>query len=170
MEPISYWPVELVLDSSILYMLSNSKNVYEISALIIALFIHVKRQYENYTHIYDVSSTKSSVFKISILVAGFSIVWLSRVLPWPLPILVAICAGFLYHESVLMFIEDSGKQFNLFDPRIDVPQLFVSFIFSILAINNRNPVSILWVSDLVYHILELKTDQKVVPRIFNHVD
>jgi hypothetical protein len=40
MDPIGYWPVELTNVACIFYLLANSKNVYEIAFLVIALVIH----------------------------------------------------------------------------------------------------------------------------------
>ena len=143
MEPVSYWPVELVLDSSIVYMIINSKNIYEIISLFLALFIHLKRQFTNKSHIKDISSKKSVLFHISILCVAVVLIWLIRTSHWPLPILVSVLVGILYYMGTIDFVKYSDEQFTLFDPKIDIPQTIISGVFSWIAINNHNQISIL---------------------------
>ena len=154
MEPVSYWPVELVLNSTIIYMILNSKNVYEILFLVLALSIHVKRQYDNIELIRDTSTKKSVLFHVSILTLAGLCVWIIRTSTWPLPVFISVIVGIMYYKFTVDFVNDSGKQFTLFDPKIDIPQTIISGVFSMIAINNQNPVSILWLCDFVYHILE----------------
>ena len=154
MEPMSYWPVELTLDASILYLLANSKNVYEIAFLVIALVMHVKRQWESKIIIEEVSKTKSSFFILSLLIGGIVVLWATRTMPWPTPVVVAGVAGAIYFWSVMAFVKDSGRSFKLFDPKIDLPQMLVSAIMTWIAFKNKNPVSILWLTDFIYHVLE----------------
>lgn len=155
MEPLSYWPVEITLDATIIYLLSNSKNSYEIISLIIALIIHIKRQWDNRYHITEVSSQKSPMFNGFVVLLAGAIIWATRTTEWPIPIWVASLSGVLYFISVMNFMKDSKKQFNLLDPKIDLPQTIISASMTWVALKTRNPVSILWMGDFVYHILEL---------------
>ena len=156
MEPMSYWPVELTLDASILYLLANSKNVYEIAFLVIALVMHVKRQWESKTIIKEVSANKSPLFILSLFLGGIGVIWATRTTDWPVPVIIAGLAGIAYFWATTEFVKDSGKTFKLFDPKIDLPQMFVSATFAWIAFQNKNPVSILWLTDFVYHVLELR--------------
>ncbi len=155
MEPISYWPVEILLNLLIVYIAIYSKNIYERVALMIALILHITRQWRYRKHIKDVSDKKTNLFLISIFFVTFYGLYLNNVSKWPIPVYISIILGILYHKLICMFIKDSGKQFTLFDPSIDIPQIIVSGIFSTLAIQSKNNISILWLSDLVYHILEI---------------
>ena len=154
MEPMSYLPVELALDASILYLLANSKNVYEIAFLVFALVIHVKRQWESRRLIKEVSDRKPKLFILALLVAAGGVVWATRTAAWPLPVIIAGFSGIAYFWVTNEFVKDSGRSFKLFDPKIDFPQMLVSAIFAWIAFQNKNPVSILWLTDFVYHILE----------------
>lgn len=154
MEPMSYWPVELALDTSILYLLANSKNVYEIIFLVIALVIHVKRQWESRYVIKEVSDSKSPLFILSLLLGGIGVIWAMRITEWPVPVIIAGLVGIPYFWATMEFVKDSGRSFKLFDPKIDFPQMLVSASMAWIAFQNKNPVSILWLTDFVYHILE----------------
>lgn len=154
MEPMSYWPVELALDCTILYLLANSKNVYEIAFLGIAFIIHVTRQWNERALIQRVSSRKSPLFLIALLFGSAAVIWSTRALKWPVQIWIAIIAGVAYFWSVMAFVKDSGKRFTLFDPKIDVPQTIISACMTWIAFKNQNPVSILWLTDFTYHVLE----------------
>jgi hypothetical protein len=154
MEPMSYWPVELTLDASILYLLANSKNVYEIAFLVIALVMHIKRQWESKTIIKEVSDRKSRFFILALLVGAAGVVWATRTTDWPLPVIIAGFSGIAYFWVTTEFVKDSGRSFKLFDPKIDLPQMLVSATMAWIAFQNKNPVSILWLTDFVYHVLE----------------
>jgi hypothetical protein len=154
MEPMSYWPVELTLDASILYLLANSKNVYEIAFLVIALVMHIKRQWESRRIIKEVSDRKPKFFILALLVAAAGVVWATRTADWPVPVWIAAATGVAYFWVTMEFVKDSGRSFKLFDPKIDLPQMLVSAYMAWIAFHNQNPVSILWLSDFVYHILE----------------
>jgi hypothetical protein len=154
MEPMSYWPIELALDASILYLLANSKNVYEIAFLVIALVMHVKRQWESRRLIKEVSDGKSQFFILALLVAAMGVVWATRTTVWPVPVIIAGLVGIPYFWATKEFVKDSGRSFKLFDPKIDLPQMLVSASMAWIAFQNKNPVSILWLTDFVYHILE----------------
>lgn len=154
MEPMSYWPVELALDGTILYLLANSKNVYEIAFLGIAFVIHVTRQWGARHLIQEVSARKSPLFLTLLIVAPAGVIWATRALKWPIQVWIAAVAGVAYFWSVMAFVKDSGKRFTLFDPKIDVPQTIISATMTWIAFKNQNPVSILWLTDFVYHVLE----------------
>jgi hypothetical protein len=154
MEPMSYWPVELAVDAGILYVLSNSKNVFEITVLVLVLLVHATRQWKDRDLIKEVSIRKHPFFILSLIITPLCIVWATRTLSWPMPILIAALAGIAYYWAVKAFGKDSGKCFKLFDPKIDLPQLAVSGSLSYLAVASKNPVGILWLTDFVYHILE----------------
>jgi hypothetical protein len=154
MEPMSYWPVELALDAGILYLIANSKNVYEIAFLVIALIMHAKRQWESKTIIKEVSDSKPQFFILALLMAAVGAVWATRTSDWPVPVIIAGVAGIGYFWATIQFVKDSGKTFKLFDPKIDLPQMLLSATFAWIAFQNKNPVSILWLTDFVYHVLE----------------
>jgi hypothetical protein len=154
MEPVSYWPVELTLDASILYLLANSKNVYEIAFLVIALVMHIKRQWESRQLIKEVSDRKPKFFILALLVAAAGVVWATRTAAWPVPVWIAAASGVAYFWATMEFVKDSGRSFKLFDPKIDLPQMLVSGSMAWIAFQNKNPVSILWLTDFVYHVLE----------------
>ena len=154
MEPMSYWPIELTLDASILYLLTNSRNVYEIAFLVIALVMHIKRQWESRQLIKEVSDRKPKFFILALLVAAAGVVWATRTADWPVPVWIAAATGVAYFWVITEFVKDSGKKFKLFDPKIDLPQMLVSAAFAWIAFQNKNPVSILWLTDFVYHVLE----------------
>ena len=154
MEPMSYWPIELTLDASILYLLTNSRNVYEIAFLVIALVMHVKRQWESKIIIKEVSNRKSRFFILALLVAAMGVVWATRITEWPVPVIIAGLVGIPYFWATMEFVKDSGRSFKLFDPKIDLPQMLVSSTMAWIAFQNENPVSILWLTDFVYHVLE----------------
>jgi hypothetical protein len=154
MEPMSYWPIELTLDASILYLLVNSRNVYEIAFLVIAFVMHIKRQWESRRIIKEVSDRKPKFFILALLVAAAGVVWATRTTDWPVPVWIAAAAGVAYFWATMEFVKDSGRSFKLFDPKIDLPQMLVSASMAWIAFRNQNPVSILWLTDLVYHILE----------------
>ena len=151
---MSYWPIELTLDASILYLLTNSRNVYEIAFLVIALVMHVKRQWESKIIIKEVSNRKSRFFILALLVAATGVVWATRTTDWPVPVWIAAAAGVAYFWATMEFVKDSGRSFKLFDPKIDLPQMLVSATMAWIAFQNENPVSILWLTDFVYHVLE----------------
>ena len=154
MEPMSYWPVELTLDSSILYLLANSKNVYETAFLVIAFVMHIKRQWESRRLIKEVSDRKPKFFILALLLAAAAVVWATRTTDWPVPVFVAGVAGIAYFWATMEFVKDSGRSFKLFDPKIDLPQMLISASMAWIAFQNKNPVSILWLTDFVYHVLE----------------
>lgn len=156
MEPISYWPVELALDASIFYLLINSKNVYEIAFLVVSLVIHIKRQWDTRLLIKEVSDKKSKFFILALLVAAIGSVWAMRKTDWPVPVWIAAAAGVAYFWAIKEFVKDSGKTFKLFDPMIDLPQTLISASFAWIAFRDQNPVSILWLTGFVYHMLELR--------------
>jgi len=154
MEPMSYWPIELTLDASILYLLANSRNVYEIAFLIIAFVMHIKRQWDSRRIIKEVSDRKPKLFILALLMAAVGVVWATRTTPWPVPVWIAAASGFAYFWATMEFVKDSGRSFKLFDPKIDLPQMIASASMAWIAFRNKNPVSILWLTDFVYHILE----------------
>lgn len=155
MDPISYWPVELALDCTMMYIFLNSNNVYEKIFLTIAFFIHVERQVKNWGHIMEVSNKRSRKFLWSIVFGSICTLLLSRIIHWPFPIVLAVMTGWVYFTLVKMFINDSGEKFKLVNPMIDYPQTIISCIMSYNAIALQNPISIFWVSDFVYHIIEI---------------
>lgn len=116
--------------------------------------MHVKRQWESKTVIKEVSDRKPKFFILSLLVAAAGVVWATRTTDWPVPVIIAGLAGIAYFWATMEFVKDSGKTFKLFDPKIDLPQMFVSATFAWIAFQNKNPVSILWLTDFVYHVLE----------------
>lgn len=151
---MSYWPVELTLDVSILYLLANSKNVYEIAFLVIAFATHVKRQWDARQTIKEVSNRKSPAFILSLLVGALGMLWATRTMAWPIPVILAGLAGVAYFWSIEAFVKDSGERFTLFDPKIDVPQMLISGSMAWIAFRAKNPISIIWLADFVYHVLE----------------
>ena len=151
---MSYWPVELALDGTMLYLLANSKNVYEIAFLGIAFIMHVVRQWKARRLITEVSVRKSPLFLITLFLWSLGVIWSTWALEWPVQIWIAAITGVVYFWAVIAFVKDSGKQFNLFDPKIDVPQTIISGAMTWIALKNKNPVSILWLTDFMYHILE----------------
>ena len=155
MEPMSYWPVELMLDSSIIYLLTNSKNMYEIVFLGIALFMHLNRQWKYRRLIKEVSDRKSMLFNLGLLMSGLAAIWAIRTTPWPIPVWIAAAIGIPYFLATMAFVKDSGRIFHLFDPKIDVPQMLIAASMAWIAFRSHNTVSILWLTDLVYHVLEL---------------
>lgn len=152
---MSYWPVELTLDAAILYLLTNSRNPYEIAFLVIAFIMHVRRQWEARTHIKEVSDRKAPFFHLMLITGAAVLVWATRTVTWPAPIWLAGIAGVVYFWLVKMFVKESGRCFTLFDPKIDIPQMIISGSMAGLAIKAQNPISVLWLSDFVYHILEV---------------
>lgn len=91
---------------------------------------------------------------IFLLLGSAGIIWSTRALKWPVQIWIAIIAGVAYFWSVTEFVKDSGKQFKLFDYKIDVPQTIISAVMTGTAFKNQNPISILWLFDFTYHVLE----------------
>jgi hypothetical protein len=81
-------------------------------------------------------------------------VWATRTADWPVPVFVAGFAGMAYFWVTMEFVKDSGRSFKLFDPKIDLPQMLISASMAWIAFQNKNPVSILWLTDFVYHVLE----------------
>lgn len=151
---MSYWPVELTLDASIIFLLTKSKNIYEIAFLIAALIIHIKRQWKSRRVIKEVSDRKPKFFILSLLIVAAMMIWATQTTKWPVPVWIAAIFGAMYFWVTTEFVKDSGRSFELFDPKIDLPQMLISASMSWIAFKNQNPVSILWLSDLVYHILE----------------
>jgi|CryBogDrversion2_2_1035213.scaffolds.fasta_scaffold14402_2 hypothetical protein len=155
MEATGYWPAELALDAGIIYLLKNSKNPWEIFFLVLALCVHIPRQIREWPVIKETSSKKSLFFLFGILAIFILLVQQMRVRRWPIPVVIAIVLGILYVFLTNKFVKDSGRKFNLYIPWIDVPQLFISGIMSWIAFKTKNPVSILWVADFVYHVLQM---------------
>jgi hypothetical protein len=154
MEPMSYWPIELTLDASILYLMLNSKNIYEIAFLVIAFAMHIKRQWESRLLIKEVSDRKPTFFILGLLVVAMCVIWITRTAPWPIPMWVAAASGVAYYWATIEFTKDSRRSFKLFDPKIDLPQMVISGSMAWIAYRAKNPVSILWLTDFVYHVLE----------------
>lgn len=46
----------------------------------------------------------------------------------------------------------------MFEPKIDVTQIFISGFMVWTAIQEKNTMSILWLVDFVYHVLEMVPD------------
>jgi hypothetical protein len=155
MEATGYWPAELALDVSIFYILKNSKNPWEILFLILALCVHIPRQLREWPIIKETSSKKSLFFLFGILAVFIILIHQMRVRKWPIPVFIAIGMGILYVFLTNKFVKESGHKFNLYIPWIDVPQLFISGIMSWIAFKTKNPISILWLTDFVYHIIQL---------------
>lgn len=155
MEATGYWPAELALDAGILYVLKNSKNPWEIFFLVLALCVHLPRQFREWPVIKETSSKKSLFFLFGILAVFILLLQQMRVRKWPVPVVIAIVLGILYIYLTKKFVKDSGREFKLFNPWIDIPQLFISGTMSWIAFKTKNPVSILWLTDFVYHVLEL---------------
>ena len=151
---MSYWPIELTLDAIILYLLANSKNIYEIAFLVIALGVHVKRQWESKILIKEVSGRKPKLFILALLVAAVGVVWATRTMAWPIPVWIAAASGVAYFWTTKEFVKDSGRSFKLFTPNIDLFVIPMSASMSWIAFQNKNPVSILWLTAFVYHVLE----------------
>jgi hypothetical protein len=155
MEATGYWSAELALDAGILYVLKNSKNPWEIFFLLLALCVHIPRQVREWSVIKETSSKKSLFFLFGILAVFVILVQQMGVRKWPIPVVIAIVLGILYVYLTEKFVKDSGRKFKLFNPVIDIPQLFISGTMSWIAFKTKNPVSILWLTDFVYHVLEL---------------
>jgi hypothetical protein len=155
MEATGYWPAELALDAGIIYLVKNSKNPWEIFFLIIALCIHVPRQIRERPVIKETSRTKSFVFLLSIPVLFSLGVYFMGLSKWPVPFFIALVIGVAYVILTNQFVKESGMKFNLYEPWIAIPQLFISGTFSWIAFRAKNPISILWVADFVYHVLQL---------------
>jgi hypothetical protein len=116
--------------------------------------MHVKRQWESRRLIKEVSDGKSQFFILALLVAAMGVVWATRTMKWPGPVWIAAASGIAYFWATKEFVKDSGRSFKLFDPKIDLPQMLVSASMAWIAFQNKNPVSILWLTDFVHHILE----------------
>lgn len=110
----------------------------------------------------DASTKKSELFHVSIIALACLFIWIIRTSTWPLPVFISVIVGIMYYKFTVDFVNDSGKQFTLFDPKIDIPQIIISGVFSMIAINNQNPVSILWLCDFTYHILEYGFQKSVL--------
>jgi len=155
MEATGYWPAELALDASILYVMHNSKNPWEILFLVLALCIHIPRQLREWPVIKETSAKKSPLFLFGILAVFITLIYQMRVRNWPIPVFITIVLGILYVFLTNKFVKDSGRKFNLYIGWIDIPQLFISGAMSWIAFKTKNPVSILWLTDFVYHVIQM---------------
>jgi ABC-type iron transport system FetAB permease component len=150
--PLALLPLEISTLSFTLFRIFNTDNNIEFITSYFAFILHLHRFQDNF-----ISIIKNSE------------------LNWKYSLIISICIGYVlygifYTDTSLLFLliisslcqilsyyifeKKSKIKFNWFEFEIDIPIFFLSSFNTYILYNKNDRMSIIWLSDVIYHIWE----------------
>jgi len=150
--PLALLPLEISTLSFTLFRIFNTDNNIEFITSYFAFILHLHRFQDNF-----ISIIKNSE------------------LNWKYCLIISICIGYVlygifYTDTSLLFLliisslcqilsyyifeKKSKIKFNWFEFEIDIPIFFLSSFNTYILYNKNDRMSIVWLSDVIYHIWE----------------
>ena len=150
--PLALLPLEISTLSFTLFRIFNTDNNIEFITSYFAFILHLHRFQDNF-----ISIIKNSE------------------LNWKYCLIISICIGYVlygifYTDTSLLFLliisslcqilsyyifeKKSKIKFNWFEFEIDIPIFLLSLFNTYILYNKNDRMSIIWLSDVIYHIWE----------------
>jgi len=150
--PLALLPLEISTLSFTLFRIFNTDNTIEFITSYFAFILHLHRFQDNFVRIIKNSE-----------------------LNWKYCLIISICIGYVlygifYTDTSLLFLliisslcqilsyyifeKKSKIKFNWFEFEIDIPIFFLSSFNTYILYNKNDRMSIIWLSDVIYHIWE----------------
>jgi len=150
--PLSLLPLEISIIFFTLFRIFNTNNNIELITSYFAFILHLHRFKNNISEILKISKENWKyciIISICILYIIYG-VFFSKISLYFLLFISSICEILSYY----IFEKKSIKKINWFQIEIDIPILFLSSLNTYLLYNKNNRLSIIWLSNVIYHIWE----------------
>jgi hypothetical protein len=151
--PLSLLPLEISTLSFTLFRIFNTDNNIEFITSYFAFILHLHRFKDNIKEILENSEQNWKyciIISICILYVLYGVFFTKTSL-----IFLLFVSSISQILSYYIFEKRSIKKFNWFEIEIDVPIFFLSSLNTYFLYNKKNRLSIIWLSDVIYHIWEL---------------
>jgi|ETNmetMinimDraft_8_1059916.scaffolds.fasta_scaffold86180_2 hypothetical protein len=150
--PLALLPLEISTLSFTLFRIFNTNNKIEFITSYFAFILHLHRFNDNLIKIIKNSELNWKyciIISICILYILYGIFFTKTSLLFLL-ILSSLCQILSYY----IFSKKSKIKFNWFEFEIDIPIFILSSLNTYILYNKNNRLSIIWLSDVIYHIWE----------------
>jgi len=150
--PLALLPLEISTLSFTLFRIFNTNNNIEFITSYFAFILHLHRFNDNFKKIIKNSELNWKyciIISICISYILYGIFFTQTSLLFLL-ILSSLCQILSYY----IFSKKSKIKFNWFEFEIDIPIFILSSLNTYILYNKNNRLSIIWLSDVIYHIWE----------------
>ena len=150
--PLALLPLEISTLSFTLFRIFNTDNNIEFITSYFAFILHLHRFQDNFFSIIKNSELNWKyclIISICITYVLYGIFYTNTSLLFLL-IISSLCQILSYY----IFEKKSKIKFNWFEIEIDIPIFFLSSLNTYMLYNKKNRMSIIWLSDVIYHIWE----------------
>jgi hypothetical protein len=150
--PLALLPLEISTLSFTLFRIFNTDNNIEFITSYFAFILHLHRFQDNFISIIKNSELNwkySLIISICIGYVLYGIFYTDTSLLFLL-IISSLCQILSYY----IFSKKSKIKFNWFEFEIDIPIFFLSSFNTYILYNKNDRMSIIWLSDVIYHIWE----------------
>jgi len=150
--PLALLPLEIYTLSFTLFRIFNTDNTIEFITSYFAFILHLHRFNDNFISIIKNSKLNWKyciIISICINYVLYSIFYTDTSLLFLL-IILSLCQILSYY----IFKKKSKIKFNWFEFEIDIPIFILSSVNTYILYNKNDRMSIIWLSDVIYHIWE----------------
>lgn len=150
--PLALLPLEISTLSFTLFRIFNTDNNIEFITSYFAFILHLHRFQDNFISIIKNSELNWKyclIISICISYVLYGIFYTDTSLLFLL-IISSLCQILSYY----IFEKKSKIKFNWFELEIDIPIFLLSSFNTYILYNKNDRISIIWLSDVIYHIWE----------------
>jgi hypothetical protein len=150
--PLALLPLEISTLSFTLFRIFNTDNTIEFITSYFAFILHLHRFQDNFVRIIKNSELNWKyciIISICISYVLYGIFYTDTSLFFLL-IISSLCQILSYY----IFEKKSKIKFKWFEFEIDIPIFFLSSFNTYILYNKNDRMSIIWLSDVIYHIWE----------------
>lgn len=150
--PLALLPLEIYTLSFTLFRIFNTDNTIEFITSYFAFILHLHRFNDNFISIIKNSKLNWKyciIISICINYVLYSIFYTDTSLLFLL-IISSLCQILSYY----IFKKKSKIKFNWFEFEIDIPIFILSSVNTYILYNKNDRMSIIWLSNVIYHIWE----------------
>ena len=150
--PLALLPLEIYTLSFTLFRIFNTDNTIEFITSYFAFILHLHRFNDNFISIIKNSKLNWKyciIISICINYVLYSIFYTDTSLLFLL-IILSLCQILSYY----IFKKKSKIKFKWFEFEIDIPIFILSSVNTYILYNKNDRMSIIWLSDVIYHIWE----------------
>jgi ABC-type iron transport system FetAB permease component len=150
--PLSLLPIEITTLMFTLFRIYNHDNIIEFITSYFAFILHIFRFKDNFHSIIRNSKLNWKYCLIISICIGYVLysIFYTNTSLLLLLMISSICQIFSYY----IFEKTSNHKFKWFELKLDIPILFLSSLNSYFLYKKNNRLSIIWLSDVIYHIWE----------------
>ena len=150
--PLALLPLEISTLSFTLFRIFNTDNNIEFITSYFAFILHLHRFQDNFISIIKNSELNWKYYLIISICIGYVLygIFYTDTSLLFLLIISSLCQILSYY----IFEKKSKIKFNWFEFEIDIPIFLLSLFNTYILYNKNDRMSIIWLSDVIYHIWE----------------